>query len=133
VVEKIYISNIRMTDIISDAINFDLYYGGKSALEKDGDSTETNLVAVNEGTPQFRDIHIENIVCRGAEGAIVLQGLPEMPLQNITLDNILITSRRGVSVTDADGIRFNNVHVGNQTGPRLSEVRVTNSKLDLME
>jgi polygalacturonase len=134
VVEKIYISNIRMTDILSDAINFDLYYGGKSALEKGGDSAETNSTpTVNEGTPQFRDIHIENIVCRGADGAIVLQGLPEMPLRNITLDNVSITSRRGVSVTDAEGIRFNNVRVESHAEPRLRQVRVTNSKLDLME
>ena len=125
VVEKIFISNIRMTDLTSNAIDFDLYYERKS--------TDTNSVAVNEGTPQFRDIHIENIVCRGADGAIVLQGLPEMPLHNITLDNVSITSRRGVSVTDADGIRFNNVCVNSKTEPRLSQVRVTNSKLDLTE
>ena len=133
VVEKIYISNIRMMDLTSDAINFDLYYGGKSVSEKDGDTVETNAPTVNEGTPQFRDIHIENVICRGAENAIVLEGLPEMPLREITLDNVSITSRRGVSVTDAVGIRFNNVHVENQTGPILKQVRVTNSKLDLME
>lgn len=133
VVENIFISNIRMTDIVGDAINFDLYYGGKSALEEEGGAVGTNAPTVNEGTPQFRDIHIDNIICRGAQGAIVLQGLPEMPLHNITLDNVSITSKRGVSVTDADGIRFNNVRVNNQTGPRLSQVRVTNSKLDLTE
>ncbi|HLX70702.1 MAG TPA: glycoside hydrolase family 28 protein, partial [Verrucomicrobiae bacterium] len=94
---------------------------------------ETNVPAADEGTPQFRDIHIQNIVCRNADGAIVLQGLPEMPLHDITLDNVSITSRRGVSVTDADGIRFNNVRVDSQTEPRLSQTRVTNSKLDLME
>lgn len=127
VVEKIYISNIRMEDITSNAIDFDLYYEGKSH------AAETNVPTVDEGTPQFRDIHIQNIVCRNADGAIVLQGLPEMPLHDITLDNVSITSRRGVSVTDADGIRFNNVRVDNQTEPRLSQTRVTNSKLDLME
>jgi polygalacturonase len=127
VVEKIFISNIRMEDITGNAIDFDLYYEGKFH------AAETNAPTVDEGTPQFRDIHIQNIVCRGADGAMVLQGLPEMPLHDITLDNVSITSRRGVSVTDADGIRFNNVCVDNQTGPRLSQTRVTNSKLDSME
>jgi polygalacturonase len=125
VVEKIYISNIRMADLTSNAIDFDLYYEKKSS--------ETNSFAVDEGTPQFRDIHIDNIICRGAEGAIVLQGLPEMALHDITLNNVSITSKRGVSVTDADEIRFNNVRVDNQTGPRLSQVRVMNSKLDLVQ
>lgn len=133
IVERIYISNIRMTDIINDAINFDLYYENKSTIEKGSGSGETNSAAVNEGTPQFRDIHIQNVICRGASGAIVLEGLPEMPLHDITMDNVSITSKRGVSVTDADGIRFNSVRVENQSGPRLRQVRVTNSKLDLAE
>ena len=34
VVEKIFISDIRMEDIAGDAINFNLYYGGKSPLDE---------------------------------------------------------------------------------------------------
>lgn len=132
VVENIFISNIRMTDITGDAINFDLYYADKSADET-GEPAATKVPPVTEKTPQFREIHIKDIVCRGADNAIVLQGLPEMPLHDITLDNVSITSKRGVSITDADGIRFNNVRVDNQTGPRLSQIRVTNSKLDLIQ
>ncbi len=133
VVEKIFISNIRMIDIPGDAINFNLYYGGRSSLEENGHAAESNAPPVTDETPQFRDIHIENIICRGAENAIVLQGLPEMPLHNITLDNVSITSRLGVSVTDADGVRFNNVRVNDQAGQQLTEVRVKNSKLDLVK
>ena len=88
-----------MTDIPGDAINFNLYYGGKSPLDETA-STETNFPPVTEETPQFRDIHLENIICRGAQNAIVLQGLPEMPLRDITLKNVFITSQKGVSVTD---------------------------------
>ena len=72
---------------------------------------ETNFPPVTEETPQFRDIHIENVICRGAQNAIVLQGLPEMPLRDITLKNVSITSQQGVSVTDAENITFENVRV----------------------
>ena len=34
VVENIRVANVRMTDISSDAINFNLYYGGKSPLDE---------------------------------------------------------------------------------------------------
>ncbi|HEY5346098.1 MAG TPA: glycoside hydrolase family 28 protein [Verrucomicrobiae bacterium] len=122
VVEKIFISNVRMLDIPGDAINFNLYYGG---------TIETNLPPVTEATPQFRDIHIENVICRGAQSAIVLQGLPEMPIRDIFLKNVSITSQKGVFVTDADGIHFENVQVENQSGPQLNQVRVKNSSLDL--
>jgi len=133
VVEKIYIANVRMTDIPGDAINFNLYYGGKSPLDETAGNAETNLPPVTEATPQFRDIHIENVICRGAKNAIVLQGLPEMPLQNITLKNVSITAQKGVFVADADGIRFENVRVENKTGPQLNQVRVKNSSLDLLK
>ncbi len=131
VVEKIYVSNINMINIPGDAINFNLYYGGKSPLDETAGESKNNLPPVTEATPQFRDIHLENILCRGAQNAIVLQGLPEMPLHNITLKNVAITSQRGVFVTDADGIRFENVSVENKTGNALTQVRVKNSSLNL--
>ena len=90
-------------------------------------------VPVTEATPQFRDIHIDQVVCRGAQSAIVLQGLPEMPVRNIFLKNVSITSQRGVSVTDADGIHFENVRVDSKSGPWLNQVRVKNSSFSLPE
>ncbi len=133
VVENIFISNVRMTDLPGDAINFNLYYGGKSPLDETADNTETNFPPVTEATPQFRDIHIENVLCRRAKNAIVLQGLPEMPLHNITLKDVAMTSQQGVSVTDADRITFENVRVESKTGEALRTFRVKNSKLDLMK
>ncbi len=131
VVENIFISNVRMTDIPGDAINFNLYYGGKSPLDETAGYAETNFPPVTEETPQFRDIHLENVICRGAKKAIVLQGLPEMPLHNISLKDVSMTSQQGVSVTDADGITFENVRVENKTGEALKSFRVKNSQLNL--
>jgi polygalacturonase len=131
VVEKIFISGIRMENIPGDAINFNLYYGGKSPLDETAGNAETNFPPVTDATPQFRDIHLENIICRGAQNAIVLKGLPEMPLHDITLKNVSITSQKGVSVTDAENISFENVRVENQTGEALKTFRVKNCQLDL--
>jgi len=130
VVEKIYISNVCMMDIPGDAMNFNLYYGGKAPVEETSGSMETNMPPVTEETPQFRDIHIENVVCRGAKNAIVLQGLPEMPLRDITLKNVSITSEQGASVADAENITFEKVRVNNKNGERLKVFRVRNSKLE---
>ena len=133
VVDRIFISNIRMIDIISDAINFNLYYANKSVGERDSDNDSTNSATVNEGTPQFRDIHMRNIVCRGARKAIVLQGLPEMPIKNITLKNVDITSQEGVFVTDAENISFDNVRVESKSGAPLTQERVKDSRLELQK
>jgi hypothetical protein len=131
-----------MTDIPGDAINFNLYYTNKSVLEdtnknsesdKTTETAETNLPPITEETPQFRDIHIENLICRGAQNAIVLQGLPEMPINGITLKNVSITSQKGVSVTDAENISFDDVQVKNKSGEALKTLRVKNCKLDLIK
>jgi len=133
VVEQISISNIRMMNIPGDAVNFNMFYGGNVPLDEAAVESEPNCPSVSEETPQFRDIHIENLICRGARSAIVLQGLPEMPLQGVTMKNISITSQRGISVTDAENISFENVHVDYKSGDALKTVRVKNSQLELVK
>jgi polygalacturonase len=133
VVEKIYISNVRMTDIRGDAINFNLYYGGKAPLEEVSAGAELERPPVTVETPQFRDIHIQNLLCRGANHAVNLRGLPEMPLHNITLKNASFTSQHGVLAGDAEQLVFENVRVQLATGEPLKTVRVKNSKLELVK
>lgn len=133
VVENIFISNVRMVDILGDAINFNMYYGGKAPLDETAAQVGTNVPPVTEETPQFRGIRIENVVCRGANKAIVLQGLPEMPIRDIALKNVAISSQQGVFVTDAEGIFFEHVRVENKAGEALQSFRVKSSKLDLMK
>jgi len=131
VVEKIFMTDIRMTDIAHAAIDFNFSYGGKSPDDEAADPAEVTVPPVTEETPRFRDLHFENVLCRGAQTAMVLQGLPEMPLQNVSLKNVLLTAQKGVFISDADGINFSEVTIQNQKGPPLTQVRVKNSTLAL--
>jgi polygalacturonase len=57
IVENIYIKNISMTDIKTDAITFNMYYGGKSVAEMlaDGDNPDNvTKMPVTEETPVQR-------------------------------------------------------------------------------
>jgi polygalacturonase len=119
VVEKIYISNVRMTDIVTDAIGFNLYYGGQGPGEG-GEGAVAETVPVSEKTPQFRDIYIEDVICRGARQAVALQGLPEMPIRGIHLRNVSLTAERGMACTDAQDITLDNVEILNARGPVIS-------------
>ncbi len=96
VVENIYISDISMMDIITDAITFNMYYGGKSVSEMKAAGIvpdNKTKVPVDEKTPVFRNIFIENVVCNGAGRAMEFNGLPEMPMDNIRLKNITIRAK----------------------------------------
>lgn len=111
VVENIYISDVFMTDIPSQAISFDLYYGGKSIAEtlaEGGNTVSTKAVPVNEETPQFKNIVIKNITIKGAQQAVFLQGLPEMNLENIEITNLKVTAQKGFSIIDANRIKISN-------------------------
>ncbi|HVM62816.1 MAG TPA: glycoside hydrolase family 28 protein [Verrucomicrobiae bacterium] len=132
IVEKIYISNVRMADIPGDAINFNMYYGGRAPLDANGELVEGEheSVPVGEETPQFRDIDIENVICRGARNAVVLQGLPEMPIRDISLRNVSITAQGGMTWMDAANIHCQNVDVVNSRGPVLSLFRVKDCVID---
>jgi len=132
-VENIYISDIYMFDIVTDSFLFDLYYGGKSASEslEDGDVTPTagKIPPVTIETPSFRNIYIKNIVSRNARRAMFFNGLPEMKISNINVENTIITSKFGAMICESDGIKFKNVHIMQQTGASLTLQNVKNFEL----
>ena len=132
-VENIYISDIYMFDIATDSFLFDLYYGGKSATEslEDGDETQTivQVPAVTAETPSFRNIYVKNIVSRNARRAMFFNGLPEMNITNINVENAIITSQYGAVISESDGIKFKNIQIFPQTGAALTLQNVKNFDL----
>ena len=120
VVENIYISDIEMMNIPTQAISFNLYYSGKSASE-DLDAGESGagekLLPVTEETPQFKNIFIRDVNCKGALQGIFLQGLPEMNLENIRLENIQMEADFGMICTDAKNIIIKNLTLKTKKTP----------------
>ena len=104
VVENIYIKNINMVDIVSEAIYFDMYYWVKPPKENE----VVVVPAVSEETPVFKNIYIENIVCNGANKGVYVRGLPEMPVQNIHMENLVLNTDIGVEMKDGKGIYLKN-------------------------
>ena len=114
IVENIYIKNISMTDIKTDAITFNMYYGGKSVAEMlaDGDNPDNvTKVPVTEETPIFRHIDIKNIICNGAGRAMEFNGLPEMPIDDISLNDITILAKKDAVFTNCKNIKKKNVNI----------------------
>jgi len=115
VVENIFIEDIRMSNIANEAIRFNMYYGDQQ------DSTaKQEIVPVNEETPQFRKIYCKNITCRGAAGAVLLQGLPEVPIREIELENVMISSDTGLVCNDAEQIKLTNISILPEKSPVFS-------------
>ncbi|AOZ99062.1 glycoside hydrolase family 28 protein [Flavobacterium commune] len=136
VVENIFISDIFMTDIPSQAISFNLYYGGKSiaeTLEEGGTPVENKMVPVDEKTPQFKNISMKNITIAGAQQAVFLQGLPEMNLENISISNLLAKADKGVTIVDATGIKISDAKFDIKESNVFDIYNVKNSSLKNVE
>ena len=118
VVEKIFIDHIYMFNIAGDAFTFDLYYANKPVVgNQDKSSSVADPVpAVTEETPCFKNLRISGIVCQGAERAVYFNGLPEMPLTDLIMDNSLFVCKKGVEVHYTKDVLFNQVTIQNKEG-----------------
>lgn len=129
VVKNIYISDIYMKDIVADGILFDLFYGGKDAvmLSEEGyvEQFEQPSMPVDETTPEFRDIHIQRIYCNGAARAIFFNGLPEMPVSNVSITDCTMTANTGIDIRNSSDITLTRVKCYPKTGQAVSTYKVT--------
>jgi len=110
VVENIWMEDIRMINIPTDAINFNLYYFGKS-LSEDKETGEVTVAKepVSEETPAFKNMYFKNIYVNGASQALKIMGIPEMPVTNIEFENMIIRADVGIQMNYASKIAFKNL------------------------
>ena len=97
--EQIFISNIMMNDISSEAITFQCDYVNKHA----GTTTDTPTYteAEKKWAPQFQDIHISNVVCRGCKIGIKAAGIAGLEcVKNIIISDCSIIYNKVASSID---------------------------------
>ena len=127
VVENIFIRDIYMKDIPGEAILFDMYYAAKDPIPLAGEKRELPKVEfkpVDETTPVFKNFHITNVYCNGAEKAIFIRGLPEMHVKDIVLENMVLQAKRGMDIQEATNITFKNITViSDETDPVIDIVQ----------
>lgn len=134
VVENIYVNNVSMKDIVGEAILFDMYYEAKDPVPLAGEKREPPKVEtkpVSDETPIFRDIYVKGVVAYGAAKAIFVRGLPEMNVQRITLEDLVLQATEGLDMTEGTGITLRNVAVyTEETNPVLNIHNSKNIVLD---
>ena len=65
-----------------------------------------------DGTPTFRNITFQNVTLETVGGnAIFISGLPESPVENLTLRNIHARGKYGMQVHNVTGLQLENVAV----------------------
>jgi polygalacturonase len=115
-VEHITYADLRMRNV-GQAITISCSYVGTTV-----DSAGVGDVAepVTAATPHWRNITIRNVTATACTlGAGLIQGLPEMPVEDVTLEHVSIEAPRGLIIVDASGVTLNDVHVTARAGPPL--------------
>ena len=105
VVENVTYENVRHTDLGILDIELTTFYGS-STLEP---RTRT--------PPMIRGIHVRNVQARGASHGIDIIGLPELPIQDISIENVDIASELGVRCVDCQSVRFDRAKITPTRGP----------------
>ena len=138
IVENLFFSDIDMINIPTQAISFNLYYGGLSVSEMIAEGKNTGkkmdeVFPVTKETPQFRNISIKNLTCKGAYQAIYLQGLPELNLENIILENIDIEADNGLTSIDANGVSIKGMRLITKNLPALQFINNLNVDIEKLD
>lgn len=133
IVENIHIKNINMFNIATEALLFDLYYQNKSTVEilEEGEQEAPlfKTTVADETTPAFKDIYVKNMNAKNVRRAMYFNGLPEMKISNINIENATITSKLGIELLESEKITLKDIRILPQKGPALTLFNVDNVEI----
>ena len=78
------------------------------------DGGKEDIQPVDETTPEFRDCHFSDIICAGAQQAVYVNGLPELPVRNLDFRNCVFSAKKGVETNYFENVTFENVLVNGE-------------------
>lgn len=117
VVEDIRVDNIIMKNIKDQAIVLDMEY------------SRVPVEPLSERTPAFRNIRFSNITAYTKQ-AMFINGLTEMPVQEISLHDVVFESETGIIIKNARDLALSNVKINNRKGISLDVQEVERIDID---
>jgi hypothetical protein len=120
VVEDIRVDNIIMKNIRDQAFVLDMEY---SRTEKE---------PVSERTPRFRNIRISNVTAYTKQAALI-NGLEEMPVEDVSFNDIWMQAETGFIMKKVKNIEFHNVIVNVRKGSAVITENVNGMELDAVK
>jgi polygalacturonase len=121
VVENVSVVNVVMRNLEDTGIVFSMFYE---------DEDRSTLHPVDVRTPIFRNFHCSDILLDGAKLSVVVEGLPESPIQRLSLDNVFVkAAEKGISCYQAHGFSLSNAVVNANIGPSVECKNVLNLEL----
>lgn len=104
-VQNIFVENIYMKEIQEEAITFDMYYSDAGAVKMKDDKI------IQTKSPNFKDIFMKNIFVDGAKKMFYANGLPELPIENISLTHSFLKCKTGFELANVSNFSFSDIKI----------------------
>ena len=112
VVENVSAVNVVMRNLEETGIVVSMFYE---------DEDRNNAHTVDVRTPLFRNFHCSDLLLDGAKAAVVIEGLPESPIQRLSLENVFVNAaEKGISSYQVHGFGLSNAVVNTNSGPPVA-------------
>lgn len=85
---------------------------------------------VSKTTPIFRNIAMSHMTIDGAKTLIDIEGLPEMPIENLRISDVMGTGKTGLKAIYTDGLELHDVQLNPVAGPAFTVGQSNNLELD---
>jgi len=85
---------------------------------------------VSKTTPVFRNIAMSHMTIDGAKKLIDIDGLPEMPIVNLRITDVMGTGKAGLTAAYTDGLELHDVLLNPAVGPAFDVRHSTNLEMD---
>ncbi len=98
-VENLLFEDIEINNLRDQGIILNMYYDA------------TTVEPRSEMPPLFRNITVRNIKGENIAQPVVLRGLPEKKMKDITLENINLSGKEGLKASNLDGLYLKNINL----------------------
>lgn len=104
IVENIWIQGLTIKSVSEAAVQIDMNY-------------EKSVAKLNTDLPIFRNISVKDIVCDKAKTAIFVDGLNDLPLENLDFESLKIASSYGITFNNSRNITLNDISINSKHSP----------------
>ncbi|HTX64610.1 MAG TPA: glycoside hydrolase family 28 protein [Opitutaceae bacterium] len=125
-VENVTYTDLTMRHVGRPIVISSYYQGTTTDLPAPGAHAEAQRVT--DTTPHWRNITVRNLTATDStEDAGMILGLPEMPAENIALENVSIAAPKGLRISYARNVVLTNVRITAAAGePLITDDTVAN-------
>ncbi len=111
--QSVTYENLKMTAVKNPIYIIDFYPERTAPRDPATEKPEP----VTPRTPVNKNIVIRNVTATDCPTAGTIRGLPEMPIDGVTLSNVKISAETGLKIFHARAIRFENSKISVKKGP----------------